>query len=238
MTSKDVVMLRLKEMGIQPLGIVGSGESDDDPVMAYISAAPSRKAMSSQKAAKLRDELLQEGVHATFILSDTAEQEIESGLRAKALALFSDLLRNVFFSVVDRKGVVWLDQKVQLTEAQEKKIQDALSSYLSVFRYESISYDSLRDKGLPTNFYLLRVLRHIAPADIGAIKEEAERKGKAIPSDDWLKRRMDQLRKNGLVVWVSGDKYVLSLRALKQLGSTKNRLSMDVARMLALARRR
>ena len=96
----------------------------------------------------------------------------------------------------------------------------------------------MRDKGLPTNFYLLRVLRHIAPADIGAIKAEAERKGKAIPSDDWLKRRMDQLRKNGLVVWVSGDKYVLSLRALKRLGSTKNRLSMDVARMLALARRR
>lgn len=238
MTSKEVLLLRLKNNGIEPLGIAGSGANDEDPMMVYISTAPGRRAVSPQKASKLREDFFQEGLYVNFVLSDSAEQEIESGLRAKALALYGDFLRNVFFSVVRRHAVVWLDQKVQLTEEKEREIQSALSSYLSAFSYDSISYDNLKDKDLPTNFYLLRVLRHIAPADIRMLKVEIEKREKSVPSDDWLKRRMDQLRKNGLIVWVAGDNYVVSLKALKKLGSTKNRHSVDVSRMLAIARRK
>ena len=67
--------------------------------------------------------------------------------------------------------------------------------------------------------------------------EALAKKQFAVPNRVWLNHALDRLRKAGAVIRKKDGKFILTLKGLSSLGTLKNRLSPDVVRALAIARK-
>ncbi|NDU92824.1 MAG: hypothetical protein G3I10_09505 [Ferrovum sp.] len=198
--------------------------------------ARNRQKPSNKKLNEARQTLAKAGFGVDFLLNDSQTQDIEAGLRATILHGYGAQIRNVYMSTRGKSANVWLDPKRTLDQAILKKIGDSSKRYLSVFGIDLGSLAITTGQDLPGVLPCLRTLRQIAPADIPDLSNKLVQRGFKVPSDDWLKRRLDLMRRSGQVLRVEGSRYVLTMEGIRKLGTTKNRTSPDIARLLALAR--
>lgn len=233
------LLARLEKDGIPIVGSI----IEDSGVNGgyYIRVAVTRDADNLQQPSnrRLNDfkaTLAAKGRRVEFLLHDASGLDLEVGLRATLLYAFPNDLRNVFLSADGSKARVWVEPKHALNDEEVKVIEKKAGDFLEVLGIQLHSLVATGDENLPSNFACLRVLRQVAPASFDELKLELA-KGFTIPSDDWLKRRLDSLRRAGKVVWIADGFYACSLDALRGLGSARGRHSPDVRRLLALARR-
>lgn len=193
---------------------------------------------SNKKLSEVKDVLRLKGHKIEFVLIDAVARDLEAGLRATLLRAHGDDLRNVFLSVIGRRATLWIDPKRHLSDAIVDAIRRRASVLLEAGNIDLEAIESTVGSNLPTNTACLQTLRQIAPASMELLKAVLIERRLNIPSDDWLRRRLDSLRKAGSVVRNEDGTYALSGMALRSLGSGKGRASPDVKRVLAIARRR
>lgn len=242
--NKDGVFDYLVSKEFTVIGIVDQVSGRDDEYFVYIKIERGRdgaQSPSNYKMIKAREELKALGSSIEFIVSDTLTNDAEAGLRATLLANHPDLVRNVFLSMEDDSARVWIDPKPEFSGGSD----DVMRSVRSYFEFLNIELDSValtNSDNLPSNFAILRLLRAVAPVILSDFSSALQGKGFTVPSEDWLRRKLESLRKKGQVVWIKGEaehlhSYALTLSGLKSLGTEKRRSSPDVARLLAIMNR-
>lgn len=186
---------------------------------------------------KLRNKLSEEGTNVEFILTDGAQRDIEISVRASLLHSFGMLVRNSFISTTHNTAEIWLDTKKTLTNDQLAEIKNNAEIMLAHFGLKLGHIQFANADNLPSQTICIVALRKLAPAELSKIAYLLRKNGFTVPSNDWLSRTFDNLRKKGFVVRLKSEKYALSLAGLKALGTAKNAKSPDLSRLLDLARR-
>lgn len=195
------------------------------------------KSPSGFKLGKIKEELKNIGISVEYVLTDGAAPDLESGLRAALLMSHGDYIRNVFFQANGRSGDVWIDPKRTLEPLVRDQIRERAQGYLKNFEFIVGNVVLTAEDNLPTVTVCLKAIRKSAPVEVNDLISILRDSNFNIPSYDWMRRRLDLLRKKGLVVRRGDGRYVLSLTGLRALGTGRGRSSPDVARLLALVRR-
>lgn len=186
----------------------------------------------------VKTSLQNKGVLVEFVLTDGTTRDAESGLRATLLYSFRRMLRNVFLSTKVKDAFVWVVPKRRLNDTELDRIEAAARTFLASVGLKLNSITTTTGEDLPSRTRCLVMLRQAAPVTCSQLAALLRAKEFVVPSDDWLTRTLDALRKAGLVVRMKSGRYALSLQALKGLGTVKGRASPDVSRLLALAANR
>jgi len=194
-----------------------------------------RQQPSNLQLSRAKEELGLRGIDLDFVLTDGDRRDVEAGLRATLLHSFGSLIRNSFLSVAKQRATVWLDLKAGLDSTALNAITIKAQIFLNEVGLSLGEISSTAADNLPTSTSILLVIRRASPVTAPAIKTELQKGSLTVPSDDWLSRRLDLLRKHGSVVRNHDGSYALSYQALKQLGSGKDSESPDVNRLLRLA---
>jgi len=240
MTKSVDVLSTLQREGIPVSGTVIRDSGNGDHCFVYIPVernAEGHQVPSNRSLHRVRGLLKEQGVNVEFILSDAHSQDIEAGVRATLLHAYGEELRNVFLSIKNKSAVVWVEQKKTI----DASVRGAIAKKSTVFLHEvGLTLDSLLltvDENLPGKLAFLNAIRQIAPADMKSIKNEFLTRGFSVPSDDWLNRKLDALRKAEAIVRLATGQYVVSARTLDVLGTVRAGRSPDVSRLLALAQK-
>lgn len=203
-----------------------------------ISSQDGKQIPSNIALIKAKKTLEDEGIAVNFLLYDSATQDIEHGLRTTLLLLFNDHIRNAFITTEKCKVNIWFEQKnVQIDENILLQIEEKARVYLSNINLELNSISSLNSLNTPSKTAILNAVRIASPATIESISLLLRSNGFDIPSEDWIKRKIDVLRKSKHIIRLSNGSYALTLQTLKLLGSNVSRNSLDIQRFLALSRR-
>ncbi len=193
---------------------------------------PSNRAISSAKK-----EIEETGQEIDFILVDHEQHDLEAGLRATLLHHYGDDVRNAFLSIENSSAHIWIDQKRPIDANLLSKIEDKSLIFLEQVGVSLGEISTTSDHNVPTKTACIRTIRQLAPVSFSMLTEQLKSAGFTIPSDNWLSRRLDSIRKSGQIIRLSTGDYALTLDGLKIQGTAKNRSSPDLKRMLALARR-
>ncbi len=199
--------------------------------------ADGRKSPSGITLASARSRLMALGYGIDFILIDEETRDIEESLRASLLSSFPGEIRNSYFSPGDGHPQAWIEFKRSPDVETVSRLADHLTKFADLFSLSSLSMTPIGEANTATKIEILSAVRQLAPVDLPTLEKELASQGHDIPSRDWMNRRLDALRKGNFVLRRSDGTYVLTFHALTQLGTWKSRLSPDVRRFLALARR-
>lgn len=239
MSSQKMIESFLRDRAIRLSGPVAEDIFDVNHFFAFVEVSRSSENLqvpSNKELINFQKELQGLGYTVEFILTDADRQDIEVGLRASMLHSFGELVRNAFLTVKGDAAEIWLVPKEAIPPEKLQEIEDKAHLFLSVFdlKVGAISLTSVAN--LPSKFVCLKTIRQIAPAGSERVMETLRSKGFSVPSENWMSRMFDSLRKNGFVVRLKSGEYALSIDGLKALGTSKKRQSADIARMLAMAR--
>jgi len=230
----------LQQEQIPVIGSIIQDSTNERHFFVYVSVSRDgrdRQHPSNGLLKKIEEDLKTQGVTLEFFLSDNKSQDVEGGLRATLLHSFGQDIRNVFLSIDKKSARVWLDPKRELTSATLTAIQEKTKIYFKEVDLELSSLLTTSNEGLPGKIACLKAMRQLSPVSLADLHAELIRREFSIPSEDWLRRRLDVLRKNGLIVRMADSNYSLSQLALAKLGTKKTRDSPDVSKLLALARK-
>ena len=192
---------------------------------------------SGKLLADVRKTLLEEGFIAEFLLKSDAYRNAEESLRHSLISSYPNLIRNSFLSGMDGLTQVWLETKKTLNQPNVERIEIHVQEFARRSSIKKIKVNLLNEIQTPTKIELLSAVRQIAPASLVDLRQDLVDRKLEVPSTDWLTRKLNSLKKDGLVVLTSAGDYVLTLDALRRLGTSKGRKSRDVVRILALGRR-
>jgi len=240
MINTSLIASSLEEVGISIIGSVVQDSAKETHFFVYVPVSrdsENRQIPSNRLLKKAQEAIELHGITVEFLLSDADSQNIEGGLRATLLHAFGEDIRNVFLSIDARLANVWFDQKRELTNKILLEVERKTRIYLNEVGIELRSLLTTSNENLPGKLACLNTVRQLAPANVSELREDLLRRGFSIPSEDWLNRRLDLLRKGGLIIRLSTSNYVLSRLALANLGTKKGGKSPDVSKLLALTRK-
>lgn len=230
----------LAASGLRVLGLARRANGEEWGYFIYVAVTRDRdnkQDPSKRKLLEIKNQLADKGVQVDFLLRDERASDVEAGLRASLLHSYDSYVRNVYASIDGGAVNVWIEPERDIEEVF-KSLEGSVATFLSSLDLVVGHVTLTADENLPSIFACLKTLRTIAPASLPELRDRLIDKSFAVPSIDWLKRRLESMRKKGLVVWLEGNRYALTLSSLQRLGTVKGRSSPDVERMLAMARRR
>lgn len=239
MSSIDEVKSIIADAGLQSMGAVVANPQAERSYLVPILMGPTkggRRNPSGRLLAETKRKLHELGYSVEFILMDEARSQIEEALRQSLISSFPSLIRNSFLS--EKTGVihVWLDTKRLLNRESLSRLQTHVGEFARLFSLSALKINLLQEALTPTKTELLIRIRSLAPVGLTVLQEKLHSEKLEVPSHDWLNRRLDGLRKAGLVIRTKSEEYSLTLDALRLLGTTRGRRSQDIIRLLALAR--
>lgn len=239
MDKKSAIESALKVNGISYSGRLAEDIFDDKRFYVFIDVLRNSENLqvpSNKKLNDIKSEIALLGVNVEFILTDATKRSIEDGLRASMLHSFPEAIRNSFLTMSGSKAHVWLVPKLAITDDLLKAITKKVGIYLTLFDIEDFSVELTSEANLPSKIVCLTVIRNNSPVSLETIVATLRSRLFIVPSEDWMSRMLDVLRRNGLIIRSKGGLYSLSLAGLKALGTSKGRRSPDITRILALAR--
>jgi hypothetical protein len=240
MTDKNIILTVLANENIPVLGAVVRDSLENDHFFVYIPVrrnAEGHQEPSNRLLHRAREVLKDQGVGVEFILTDAHAQDVEAGVRATLLHAYGEEIRNVFLSMDKRKAVVWVEQKKTLDDSMKVTLGKKASLFLKEVGLELGSIFVVNEENTPGKLAFLKALRQIAPADPVSLKTELLNRGFSVPSDDWVRRKLDTLRKSDAIVRLHNGYYVVPAKTFEALGTIRSGRSPDVSRLLALARK-
>lgn len=140
----------------------------------------------------------------------------------------------------DALEVVMLVNDTAVLRTKERLvIKKKTSEFLSAFdaRLSEIWFCDLVDD-IPSKFQLLRILFEAAPVISQNLFSILEDKKLRVPSLNWLKRELESLARDGLVLWQANSGYVLTEKGMMKIPNIVSKSSPDIRRVLALARKK
>ena len=239
MSDQEKILTVLHELDIEVAGSLVQDIEETGRYLVFIPVArdsENRQIPSNRKLNVAREKLESIGYVIEFLLRDANASDIEAGLRATLLHNFIDELRNVFLSTDRGQAHIWLEPKRQLDDQQIQAIAELAKIYLSPLGLTPATIRSMTGENLPSKLACMKAIRFLAPAGLNSIATYLVKQGLTVPSQAWLSKRLDAIRRNGMIVWLESEQYAMSFRGLQVLGTTKNGRSPDVTRVLAMAR--
>lgn len=229
----------LRQAGIELGGPPTASPSDQFDLLVFVSTrldAEKKQAPSNMYLKKIFEELKDLGIRLEFILTNEDFKEIESQVRANLLHRFGQYIRNSFLSTTDGRSVLWLDVKVGLEEAVRSQIREHAVKLLDLYGVKLSDIALTKEENTPGKLVILSAVRRKSPIKLSSLSAYLAGQGFSVPSDDWLSRRLDNLRRTGFVVRQQSEAYSLTSHAITTLGTSRTRRSPDIARILALGR--
>lgn len=230
---------RLLAIGIPVSGSAVRDSEDGSSFHIFVGIrrdARGRQEPSNRQLEVARNELVTLGVKVDFILTDAMMRDAEAGLRATLLHSFGTAIRNSFLTRQGRDAFVWVVPKRQLAESELSEVSAKARVLLRELGLELRHLTPTTGENLPSKTRCLTMLRLLAPVGPEVLAARLRMAGFVVPSDDWMVRRLDALRKAGQVVRLKSGAYAVTLLALRGLGTVKGRESPDLSRLLALAK--
>lgn len=237
--SEEIILSTLQRLEIPVAGAIIRDSDAGELYFVFISISRDHRnhqTPSNRLLKNAQNEIQSLGVRAEFLLTEPSTRDIESGLRATLLHEYGEFLRNAFMSVEKMQAIVWIEPKLTLHEDTLNSINKKTKMYLAQFDIDLISVTLTVGENLPSITVCISAIRKLAPVNIETLNTYLIETGFIVPSMDWLRRRLDTLRKNGKIVWMDQNEYALSMTTIRQLGTLKNRNSPDISRLLALAK--
>lgn len=239
MDKQSIIESALKANGVSPSGRLAEDIFDENHFYVFVDVFRNSENMqvpSNKKLNEIKGQIADLGINVEFILTDATKRSIEDGLRASMLHSFPETIRNSFLTMSGAEARVWLVPKAAINDDLLKEIKQKTGVYLAVFDIKEFSIELTSAANLPSRIVCLEVIRNQSPACLQSITETLRRRHFTIPSEDWMSRMLDVLRRNGMIIRSKEGMYSLTLAGLKALGTAKGRRSPDITRILALAR--
>lgn len=197
---------------------------------------------SIRQLAQLRNRVLKEIDLAIEWIVTRGEQAaiIEAALLAAFQERFPSVIGAVFISSIYATPVsVWLEPTSGAKVLPPiGAMSEVCKELLKVFEVESVSVSYTNSEELPSNSMILRLLKTHSPISVDLLEKKLKLEGMSIPDKQWLHRKLDTMRRNGLLVWLQDETYSLTELALSVVPHGNSRSSSDVSRALALGRRK
>ena len=240
MIDEEHILQQLKAAGITVVGAPARDPAQQDKVYVFVEVSRNKRGQQkpSTRTINVQAKLLAEqGVKLEAVIVDEGLLDVEASVKTLLFKLFPDLVRNAFVSRSAKEVAAWIEPKIALNDQQEKEMQSKLKDLLAVMEtpLESIRFTSLEN--VPTKTACLHLIRLKSPVSSEALVLALKNRRFHVPSEAWLSKRLDALRKSHLVLRKANGQFVVTLAGLKALGSGKGRSSPDVRRALDLARR-
>lgn len=238
MLDQSEVMNFLSALEIPVHGALVQDAAQDGRLYVFVTVtrnSENRQVPSNAALQGAKEQLGLLGAKVDFVLIDGQQRDIETGLRATLLHSFPNEIRNSFLSLVKNNATVWLDAKRELETGTLTEIKEKIKVFLDQFEMVLESLDTTSGQNLPSKTVILRAIRQLSPVSVESLAGHLTGRDFSVPSRDWMVRRLDAIRKSGLIVRLHSGLYTLSLNGLRLLGTAKNRSSPDISRLLALA---
>lgn len=134
---------------------------------------------------------------------------------------------------------VFLKFKNSIDLEKLSKIEENLKKYFEILKIKNFNIDITKESNNPpTLAAILRSAKKISPFSSEEIIKELKRRSFDLPSEKWIDRQLDIIRKKGLVIRRQDGKYALTYKGILVTPITKNRNSSDVERVLYLANKK
>lgn len=188
-----------------------------------------------------RDLAARFGLRGVLVLRVSQElTDLESGLRALLVRKFPTYVSDFYMSFpTGADAQAWVVLKQSTDDKSTEGIRKSIREFLAEAKLSIESLEFLvADRPEPSIPAILRSVKALSPADIGAIVTHLGKRGFGCPSDRWMAGRLDLARKHGFLVRDKRGHFVLTALGLDLVPHTRSRSSTDVERMLLLARRK
>ncbi|TFW33600.1 hypothetical protein [Massilia horti] len=239
MNEQEEINLLLSSFDVTSIGDYVRGDRGEGHYFIRIAISrdsSNHQIPSNRKLHDLSVELKKNGYFVEFLLIDDKSLDIEAGLRATLLHIFGEHVRNSFVSIQAKTAHVWIEPKKLLSQEIFGLIREKVIDYFLSFDIVDVQIALTTAANLPGILVCLRAIRFLAPVGQPALSAYLSKERFTVPSEDWLSRRLDAMRREGRVVRTAEGKYALTMQSILTLGSSKGRTSPDVRRLLALAK--
>ena len=112
---------------------------------------------------------------------------------------------------------VWLDQKCAVNAETIKKIEARTKTYLAALGFQLRGLNADGEQNLPSRTICIKTLRTLSPVTTQGLMAVLQKKGFIVPSEDWLSRRLDSIRKAGKIVRCKNGQFAVTLDGLMDL---------------------
>lgn len=230
----------LREKGVALAGPIVSTHEDNPTHLVFVKARISnsgRREPTSFALNSITKAAVEIGFRVSFVLIDGEREDLDSSIKTMLVGKFPELVRNSFSTFNGKLADVWIEPKQVLEITQRTEIESAVSNFLGFLDVTAKSVNFTQAENIPTPTALLRSIRTLAPCSVEEITTALSKKEFTVPNRVWLNHAMDKLRKSGFVLRKKNGQFILTLKGLTALGTSKNRQSPDVTRALAMARK-
>lgn len=174
--------------------------------------------------------LMQDGGAAAAEETLLAAMRQHFGASVKSLTMSSPSLQPVW---------VWLEvESGKLDLPPQEDFEDFARKFLAFLGKEKVHLSLVQASRRPAELRTLRALKRLAPASVSELRSALVDSGAFVPSDEWLRKELDRLRKSGLLVSSTSGEYSLTEKALLLVPHGKSSYSSDVERALAFRDKR
>lgn len=177
-----------------------------------------------------------------IVFIDEGFQNIESGLGEFVRRTFNEVKIDTYLSFYKGNIVdVYFENEINdiTDESFFIRLKDKVTEFLGSFDMEVRSFTAnVPEKYVPSGMSILNNIKKFSPVTAPQLIENLNNGGSVVPSIDWLRSRLDVLRKNGLILWMEGGTYCVTLKGLKAIPHPKSRISSDVLRILELGKKK
>jgi hypothetical protein len=230
----------LREKGVVLAGPIVSTLEHNTTYLVFVKAkilADGRREPTSFTLNSITKAAVEIGFRVSFVIIDGDREDLDSSIKTMLVGKFPELVRNSFSTFNGKLADVWIEPKQVLETTHRAEIESAIATFLSFLDVTAKSVNFTQAENVPTPTALLRSIRVLAPCSVDEIASALEEKEFTVPNGVWLNHAMDKLRKSGFVTRKKNGQFILSLKGLTTLGTSKNRLSSDVTRALAIAQK-
>jgi hypothetical protein len=215
-------------------------QSDQDRFIAFIDVKYDQDGIrrpSEKYVSELKRYFLTIGVYIDFISAKNGAVSIEEKLRFILINNHGDLIRNSFLSIDKNSANVWVVPKRDLSPFERDTVRNISIEFLKQESLTLSGFEFSGESNLISKTGCISLIRKFAPISQENLRIKIEERGFVVPSDNWLSRMLDNIRRSSFVMRKGDGTYVLTLAGLRAGGTVKTPRSPDVQRMLELGRR-
>ncbi len=208
----------------------------DSGVIVFVKVKENSVPSLSSRVARLQKELSNEGIPSKIIVPSQGNERIEGFLAASLKASFPELELSLIFSTGLDGSVIWVGLPAETEGLIKENVEGSIQRFLIQLGIGDAIVKFNTEKNYPSPTACLRVLRRYAPCSAEELARKLHLPGFDQMSLGEVQRFLDTTRRKGLAARREDGKYILTLKCLMELGSSRDRFSPDVSRALALRR--
>lgn len=240
MSSKAQISAELTSLGFKLVGEPIQDSSQENRFHVFIEVSRDVKGSQDPSNFKINTQAKkfeQAGFEVAFVLIENEKEDIQASIRSILFRFYPDIVRNSFLSFEKELASVWIEPKKTLSIEEKDSLTSKVKELLQVLEtpLEEVRFTSTEN--VPTRTACLNSIRLKSPVTQEELQSVLIERGFSIPSEGWLSKMLDGLRRSGLILRKKNGQFTLTLSGLNALGSGKGRRSPDIARLLDLSRR-